>query len=240
MFSAEIADDVRLEEFRPNFNVAPSTRVFAVARSETRGRLLGRFQWGLVPAWSREPSGTGHVNARAETAAEKPSFRDSFRKRRCVIPMSGYYEWRTVPEIGRKADAVSEESKSTGTKAPFGKRAVYVTRSDGRPMAVAGLWSIWSGGEGATDVRRTCCVITTQANGRLAAVHDRKPLLLDEDSWDLWLDGPVTPGGDISTLTGILLGRGTDDDLAIVDVGPLVNSVRNNGPELIEPVIDRR
>lgn len=207
MFAAELASPG--EEFRANYNVAPSTQILVVARGGNGERRLGRMTWGLVPSWTKERRGSGHINARAETVAEKPSFRSSFRSRRCLVPMDGYYEWRTVAAEGPK-------------------RAVYVTRTDGRPMAVAGLWSTWNV-PGADDVLRTCCVITTAANAALARVHDRMPAVVEPEDWSDWLG--ESQGDERSALDVLVPAR--EDVLMMIDVGSEVNSVRNNGPHLI-------
>jgi len=211
--------------FRPNFNVAPSTSILVVARGSDGRRKLGRMTWGLVPSWAKERRGSGHVNARAETIAEKPSFRPSIAHKRCLIPMDGYYEWRTVEDA--KAP-IPPSGKSP-------KRAVYVTRTDGRPMAVAGLWSTWRSSENEPAIR-TCCVITTQANENLALVHDRMPVVVESNDWSVWLgDGPEVDKDSLSTALDLLLPADIAT-LTMIDVGPLVNSVRNNGPELIQSV----
>jgi putative SOS response-associated peptidase YedK len=246
IFDAEVTPEIDGEEFHPNYNVAPSTRIFVIASSPSNGRRLGRMQWGLVPHWAKPPFGTGQINARSETIGEKPTFRDSYRKRRCVIPMTGYYEWRTVrgvevldsrPVLDPRAGAKREE-----------KRAVYVTRRDGQPLAVAGLWSIWTSNHDLADdrtgrdvahregelQRRTCCVVTRDANTTLATVHDRMPVVLEKEQWPVWLgeNGP----SDESDLQELLGSDPDSIDLSFVDVSTLVNSVRNNGPELIVPV----
>ncbi|MFM8856371.1 MAG: SOS response-associated peptidase [Actinomycetota bacterium] len=240
IFEAEPTSDVKDEDFHPNYNVAPSTRIYVIASSASQGRRLGRMQWGLVPHWAKPPLGTGQINARSETIDEKPTFRDSYRKRRCIIPMSGYYEWRTV------RDVESIHSQVGNAREP--KRAVYVTRSDGQPFAVAGLWSTWTSrdeqvrdrtergdtrDEGERQ-RRTCCVVTRDANSALSSVHDRMPVLLDKDDWPVWLgeDSAVAE----SHVQALLKSDPDSIDLRFVDVGTLVNSVRNNGPELIVPV----
>lgn len=225
LFEAEPTDDVRGEKFNANFNVAPSTMVLAVALSTSGQRKLGRLKWGLVPHWAQTPTGGGQINARSETIAVKPTFRDSFRRHRCIIPMSGYYEWRTV--------GVEEGSP---------KRAVYVTRSDGNPLAVAGLWSVWSSKTADGDRReqlRTCCIVTKQSDVYLSPVHDRMPVILDRGDWGQWLG--ERGAGNLDEVLGLLTSDSSVNtnptDLTYIDVGPLVNSVRNNGPELIEPVL---
>jgi len=232
LFSAELvmteaSSPPRLGDgpFTPNFNVAPSTAIQVVARGSDGLRKLGRMTWGLVPSWAKERRGSGHINARAETISEKPSFRPSVAHKRCLIPMDGYFEWRTVVD----ADA----STLVPAKAP--KRAVYVTRSDGRPMAVAGLWSTWRPGPDEPSIR-TCCVITTAANSKLARIHDRMPVVLEDEDWTVWLgEGTEESDGAVGEALPLLVPAG-DSVLTMIDVGPLVNSVRNNSAELIQAV----
>jgi putative SOS response-associated peptidase YedK len=230
LFESDITSEIGESEFHPNFNVAPSTRIFAIASTPRHGRVLGRLRWGLVPHWAKDPVGTGQINARSETISEKPTFRDSFRKRRCIIPMTGYYEWRTI-DVGESLGRGTGESRSA-------KRAVYVTRTDGKPMAVAGLWSIWtnpiSGEHGPNEQLRTCCVVTRDANSTLASVHDRMPVVLEKEDWSLWL-GEDSNAAE-AELQALLRSDPDDLDLGYVDVGTFVNNVRNNGPELIVPV----
>ena len=209
------------DEFRPNYNVAPTTRVAAVANDSEGHRRLGRFQWGLVPHWSKDPSGSARlINARSETVFEKPSFRSSASARRCIVPMDGFYEWRTVYDSPRPA------------KSP--KEPVYVTRSDGQPLAVAGLWASWrdpTAGEEAPWLH-TCCIVTTSANDTMAPIHDRMPVILEPDDWSTWLDVTHTDRDELNALMmpaelGVV---------RLIDVAPIVNSIRNNGPELIAPI----
>lgn len=216
--------------FEANFNVAPSLPIFVVARGSDGQRKLGRMTWGLVPSWAKERRGSGHVNARSETIAEKPSFRPSLGHQRCLIPMSGYYEWRTV-----------NDSLPTTSPAKTPKRAVYVTRRDGQPMAVAGLWSAWRPTPDGTAMR-TCCIITSAANPSLARIHDRMPVVLEPEDWAVWLGddaGSKSDGaGDIQMALDLLI-PAEDSVLTMIDVGSLVNSVRHNGPELISPVAEQ-
>ena len=209
------------DEFRPNYNVAPTTRVAAVANDSEGHRRLGRFQWGLVPHWSKDPSGSARlINARSETVFEKPSFRSSASSRRCIVPMDGFYEWRTVYDSPRPA------------KSP--KEPVYVTRSDGRPLAVAGLWASWrdpAAGEDAPWLH-TCCIVTTSANDTMAPIHDRMPVILEPADWSTWLDVSHSNRDELSALM-MPAERGV---VRVIDVAPIVNSIRNNGPELIVPI----
>jgi len=158
----------------PRYNIAPAAQVLIVRKSEA---AIAR--WGLIPRWAKDPSiGARMNNARAETVAEKPSFREAYRKRRCLIPASGFYEW--------KAEA--------GRKQPY-----YVFPRAGELFAFAGLWESWRGPDG---VLQTCAIITTAANEAMASVHDRMPVILAKESCPAWLDGAEgllrpCPSGDI-------------------------------------------
>ena len=217
---AEIFDAVAEpteREFQANYNVAPTTRILAVANDTSNHRRLGRFSWGLVPNWAKDSSGAARlINARSETVFEKPSFRPSIPGRRCLIAMDGFFEWRTV------------YSEIRPNKAP--KEPVYVVRKDGRPLAVAGLWSTWTTPEGAT--LRTCCVITTQANSTMSPIHDRMPVIVETDDWEDWLDRGL---GDRARLNEIMV-PADDAILEVTDVSTRVNSIRNNSPDLIDAV----
>lgn len=202
-----------------NYNVAPTSSVLVVVeRADTR--WVDRFRWGLVPFWAKDPSvGSRMINARAETLAEKPAYRQAFRKRRCIIPADGFYEWQVVP--GRKA-----------------KQPMYIHRRDGDRLAFAGLWELWTPkggadapGEGAEPLR-TCSVVTGPPNEVVAPIHDRMPVMLPPDAWDVWLD----PAVDDADLLRSLLVPAPAALLVADPVSTAVNNVRNKGPELIEPV----
>ena len=200
-------------ELRRRFNIAPSDEVVAVTTTRDgapRGELL---RWGLVPHWSRDPrTGVKAINARVETLAERPAFRDALRRFRCLIPADGFYEWHRGPD-GRK-------------------QAFHITRADGEPFAFAGLWARWKppteGGEGEI---RSCTIITRPANDALAPIHDRMPVILDPDREQAWLD-PEAPG---ELLAGALVGIPADA-LELRPVGSAVNDVRYDGPDCIAPV----
>ena len=200
-------DEVRTEELAPSWNVAPTDPVYAVVERDAT-RLLGAFGWGLVP-----PGSSGHesvrrpINARAETVADRPAFRAAFARGRCLVPADGFYEWRSEPG---------------GAKQGF-----FISPRDGRPMAFAGLWSTGRDRDGL----RTCTVVTTAANTAVRALHDRMPVILPRASWDEWLDPDEH---DPLALTRLLV-PASEDLLEVRAVGSRVNSVRNNGPELIEP-----
>jgi putative SOS response-associated peptidase YedK len=194
-------------EVRPRYNVAPTDDVLAVTTDRDghpRGEML---RWGLVPSWAKSPTMSQKlINARVETAAERPAFRSSFERLRCLIPADGFYEWKSLPGV---------------PKQPF-----RVTRADGALFAFAGLWSIWHGAEDQT--LRTCTILTTRANDALAPLHDRMPVILrPEDELD-WLD-VATPA---PRLEEILAGLPADET-ALTQVSPRVNDVRCDGPECL-------
>jgi putative SOS response-associated peptidase YedK len=192
-----------------DYNVAPTDPVPIVRLSRSRAmRVLSVARWGLVPAWAKDTRGAAKmINARAETVATSTAYARSFALRRCLVPADGWYEW---------------VRSTSGRKQPY-----FMTYADGRPLAFAGLWSVW----GAPDPVRTCSVITTAAVGDLALVHDRMPLLLPPARWDAWLAG----GGDPTELLAVP----APEELSGIEmrpVGPAVGDVRNDGPALVERV----
>jgi putative SOS response-associated peptidase YedK len=212
-----------------NYNVAPTTTIACVVRRHTDpddepSRRVRLMRWGLVPPWAKTAADGGPdtkgpllINARAETVSSSPAFRSSAKHKRCLVPMDGWYEWRPT---GPRAD---------GKKAP--KTPFYMYGADGELLFMAGLWSTWRRGD-APDTAPpllSCTIITTDAAGPLADIHDRMPLTVSARDWDRWLD-PDTPIDE-----GLLRGHGDLDRIEIREVSRLVNSVRNNGPELIEP-----
>lgn len=220
VFDAEPPNPALFDPFTPNYNVPPTSRIMAVAHDGAGTTRLGRFQWGLVPSWAKDPSGAARlINARSETVLEKPSFRSSVPTKRCIIPMDGFYEWRTVDVLPR---------------AP--KQPVYVTRRDGEVLAVAGLWATWKDPALGSDAPplHTCCIITTAANGTMAPIHDRMPVILERGDWGQWMNvgEQGTPIDDI-----VALMVPADDDVVMArNVDTAVNSVRNNQPSLIQPI----
>lgn len=210
----------------PNFNVAPTTTVATVVTrhdepEDEATRRVRLMRWGLLPPWVKagpdgkpDTKGPLLINARADKVATSPAFRGSARSKRCLVPMDGYYEWRVNNEPG------------PGKKA--GKTPYFMHRGDGEPLFAAGLWSVWKADKEA-DPLLSCTIITTDAVGELAKIHDRMPLLLGQADWDGWLnpDAPLDPE---------LLARPPDvRGIELRQVSTLVNSVRNNGPELLEP-----
>ena len=202
----EFGVDAASIELAPNYNVAPTQGVAAVLE-EGGQRRLEVLRWGLIPPWADDPGiGSRMINARSETAPGKPSFRRAFRERRCLIPADGFYEWQ----------------RTNGAKQPY-----YIHMEDGRPFAFAGLWESWSKGEGEI---RTCTILTTGANALVGEVHDRMPVILAHDAYDVWLD----PASERDELTG-LLAPYPEDEMEAYPVSRFVNSPSNNDPRCIEP-----
>lgn len=190
----------------PSWNVAPTDPVPVVRMSQRHGaRVLDSARWGLVPPWAPDLRGGARmINARAETVATSPAFAPSFARRRCLLPADGWYEW--IRDGGKR-------------------QAFYMTPAGGGPLAFAGLWSAWG-----PDALLTCTIVTTAADGGLAAVHDRMPLVLPPERWASWLAGGGDPAEQLRPLSAA--------GLAAIEVRPVrpdVGNVRNNGPELITP-----
>ncbi len=211
------------ESAAPNYNVAPTTTVTTVVRrhdepDDEPTRRVRLMRWGLVPPWAKagpdgapESKGPQLINARADKVTASPAFRASAKSKRCLVPMDGYYEWRANPE-GKKT-----------RKTPF-----YMYREDGEPLFMAGLWEVWKPDKDASPLL-SCTIITTDAVGELAEIHDRMPLVVAEKDWDRWLDPDAPPDDEL------LAGPPDVRGIRMREISTLVNNVRNNGPELIEP-----
>ena len=197
--------------FPPRWNLAPGTDIAVVRIVGDGRRELVALRWGLVPSWAKERSiGQRLVNARAETLAEKPAFRAAFRRRRCLIPADGYYEWRLV----------------TGGKQPY-----YVQAAAGALLALAGLWERWV--DPATgEALETCVILTREAVGVVAEIHGRMPVIVPPESYANWLD----PAADSAATLAPLLGTSAGMDVAAHPVSRRVNSPRNEGVELTQAV----
>jgi putative SOS response-associated peptidase YedK len=205
----DVAERFDLEgppELLPRYNIAPTQPVAAVRAGEA-GRELVRLRWGLVAPWAKDTK-VAPINARAETAADKPMFRSALRKRRCLVPASGFYEW--VALAGEKR------------KQPYCFRP-----KDERPWAFAGLWERWVGSDGLVE---SCCILTTGANELVRPVHDRMPVILPHQDWSTWLDPLVQ---DATQLVPLLRPYAADA-MRAYPVGLLVNSPRNNMPACME------
>lgn len=198
------------EDWRPRFNLAPSQPAGVVVDPSTRN--LGWMKWGLVPAWAKDPEiGNRLINARAETLAEKPSFRGAFAKRRCLIPADGFYEW--LRPAGGKGRGLPQ----------------HIHLADRRPFFLAGLWERWQPKDG--DPLLSFTIITTAANGLIAPIHDRMPVILTgERAWNWLRPKPV------DELAGFLRPY-AEDQMEIHPVSFAVNSPANDGPECVQPAV---
>ena len=196
----------------PNYNVAPTQKILAIIKHDNENKLE-RLHWGLVPFWAKDISiGFRMINARAETVSQKPSFRNAFRKRRCLIPADGFYEWK-----GEK-----------GNKQPY-----YVFTSSDNPFAFAGLWESWTdkkSDEGS--VYKFCTIITTSASESIREIHHRMPVILNPKFHEKWLNSEIQDPKELE----IILQDGITHDIKYYPVSTLVNSVKNNDPNCIKPI----
>lgn len=200
-------------EIAPRYSIAPGEELLVVVQ-DPEGRGLGRRRWGLVPFWAKDPAiGARMINARVETLSAKPAFRTAFRQRRCLIPANGFYEWRGAP----------------GSRQPY-----YFHLPGGEPLAFAGLYENWEGGEslpGAGTIK-SCAIITMEASAAVRDVHHRMPAILKPEAWDAWLDPENT---DADRLTA-LLRTGCVTRLERRPVSKRVNRAGNDTPECLAPL----
>jgi putative SOS response-associated peptidase YedK len=194
----------------PRYNVAPTDPALVVVQREDR-RGVTAYGWGLIPHWADSAKvGSRMFNARAETLSASPAFRDSLQRKRCLVPIECFYEWRREGEM---------------------RQPYTISRSDGRPLVLAGLWDGWR--DPASDaVRRTFTIVTSAPNEAMASLHNRMPVILDERDWADWLDPTFRERGRLRAM----LEPRDEPELAIRAVSQLVNNVRNDGPELVVPI----
>jgi len=197
-----------LEEVGARYNIAPTQTVIVV--NDDGSRHLTQMQWGLIPSWAKDPAiGNRMINARGETVATKPAFRVALRKRRCLIPADGFYEWQPV---GRR------------------KQPVYITLKTREPFSFAGLWETWTSPEG--EEVKTCTIITTEANELLKPIHDRMPVILTREAEAVWLD----PTSQDPARLLPLLKPYPSEEMEIYQVSTRVNNPDRDGPQCIKPL----
>jgi putative SOS response-associated peptidase YedK len=193
--------------------VAPASDILVVTASEDGARQLRELRWGLVPRWAKDSSGANRmINLRAETVREKKGWKSTLARRRCIIPIDGFYEWQDQGKGQRKQ--------------PF-----YITSRDFSPLALAGLWATWRDPESGEELF-TCTILTTSANDLMESVHHRMPVILAPEDWDAWLDPNNTDTDELAKL----LVPAPEEMLTLWPVDPAVGNVRNNRPELQEPL----
>ncbi len=200
-------------DLSPSWNIAPSSQIYSIVADEKGSRHLKTMRWGLIPSWAKDETiGSKLINARSETVAEKPSFRSAFKYRRCLIPASGFYEWKTEKGI---------------------KQPLYISLMSGEPMAFAGLWETWNPKEG--EGIESCCIITTAANSFMEQIHDRMPVVLNPEQWSLWLSQQ-------EYLTDKLLPLICSQESNSMQVWPVTRELNRagfrNDAKLIEPLAD--
>ena len=195
-------------DLEPNYNVAPTQNILTVVGGENRRG--GFMRWGLIPHWAKSASiGSRMINARAETVAQRPAFRDAFRRRRCLVLADGFYEWQRAGSV---------------------KKPIRIVRESGEPFAFAGLWAVWKDPDGNTVP--SCTIITTEANDLLRPIHHRMPVILPRQMEEFWLDRDVQ---DAAALEDALKAD-PSELMQTYQISTLVNSPRNNGPQVLEPV----
>ncbi len=193
------------------YNIAPTQTVPIVVQRADGSREMMQMRWGLIPSWAKDATiGNRMINARSESAAEKPAFRSAMRSRRCLVPVSGFYEWQ----------------QRDGRKQPY-----YIRRADGQPMALAGLWESWVDKSSGEEVN-TFTILTTSANEQIASLHDRMPVIIDPKDFDHWLD----PREHDSSKVVPLLRPAAGSVLEMHPVSKRVNTPKNDDATLIEPV----
>jgi putative SOS response-associated peptidase YedK len=200
---AKQIDQIESEPFQPNFNVAPTHQIPAIV-SQGEERLLAAFTWGLVPGWAKDPTiGSRMINARSETAAEKPSFRSALVKRRCIVPADGWYEWQGSP----------------GKKTPY-----YFSATNQTVLGLAGIYESWKQPDG--QLLWTAAILTQEARPDFSYIHDRMPVLLTPELQDTWLNSQTSPLQEV-------LGSAPNVEIQAWEVSPAVGNVKNNNAELM-------
>ena len=206
-------DSKQARELQANYNIKPTEDLYVVTQDQ-----ITTASWGMIAPWSKSSSEalksqSKAINARSETVHEKPTFKNAFRRSRCLVPATGYYEWAT--ELG--------EYKP--------RQPIYVSRDDGQLLAFAGIYDRWKSPEG--ESRNSVSIITREAVGDLAKFHSRMPMFLPRERWGRWLDPDLN---DVETIRSLFENFAPEANLQFWPVADLVNSIRSNGPELVAPI----
>jgi putative SOS response-associated peptidase YedK len=231
---ADVADWFDVDEVvassdrRPRYNVAPTDDVLMVASSaDGLRRRLGEARWGLVPSWASGPEvGSRMINARAETLLDRPAFRRAFANRRCIVPADGFYEWQ---KVGKATGGVS-----TGRTKKVRKQPWFIEPAGGGLFAFAGLWESWRPSSSPGERLVSCTIVTTEANEAIAHLHDRMPVILAQEHWEVWLD---PANDDLAGLQGLLV-PAPAGSVALRPVGQAVGDVRNDSAALLDAPAD--
>jgi putative SOS response-associated peptidase YedK len=203
-----LAEYLEQPNFPPRHNVAP-TQPIPVVRLDGVTRHFSLMRWGLLPSWVKDPKTfTLLINARGESVCEKPAFKNAMKRRRCLIPADGFYEWKAEGKL---------------------KRAFVVRPRDGKPVMFAGLWETWVGPNG--EEMDTAAIVTTEANGTLHPIHHRMPVILEKDEFEPWLDCAHVDTGRAQAL----LKPAAEDRMEAYEISPQINRVVNDGPQVLEP-----
>jgi putative SOS response-associated peptidase YedK len=205
-FDAPLTDEAAALPAR--YNIAPTLRV-PVVRVADKGRRIEAMTWGLLPSWAKDPAGVKPINARVETVFEKPMFRNAIKRRRCLVPADGFYEWR--------AD-------------PTGKQPFHIGMVDGSPFAFGGLWEYWAMPDHEPVV--SCAILVTEANDLMAKIHDRMPVIVRPEHYASWLDPKLADPRVIAPM----LEQFPAEEMRAYPVSTRVNNTRNEGPDLLHPL----
>ena len=210
---ASLFGEMPMPVLEARYNVAPTQPVPIVRQNPAGRREMVLLRWGLIPSWSKGPdSRFSMINARVETVAQKPAYRTAFRYRRCLVPVDGFYEWRATDS---------------------GKQPYVLRPRDGAPMALAGLWEHWQDADG--NELESCTILVREANTQVKAVHERMPVIMTPDSFDLWLDIHAQKPQPLETLLAVQ----QPPELEIYPVSRAVNNPRAGSDSLLEPLADR-
>jgi putative SOS response-associated peptidase YedK len=222
MAEFKLASSPQLE---PRYNIAPTQYIAAVVEPPEQNRHIDLFKWGLIPSWAKDQSFAARmINARSETITEKPSFRGSFKRKRCLIPATGFYEW--------KAAAVLDQNPQTSKKPKRGKKQPYYVHLEGdRLFGMAGLWSAWTD-QTTSEVIESCTILTTTANELMQDIHDRMPVIIAPEDYDTWLD----PSFDDKGMLMHLLRPYPTELMSMHPVSPIVNKAAHDQSDCLQPI----